>query len=439
MIPKYLLPAEMNPRSKTKKTMAVKRTTTYTAAKEGQRSDQEATLLHVGIRVKHFLLTWGFTRPFLKHNMNYYCPEKLPFNYFVLMTAKICWVITSLLRQFETSFYISYYSGFLPVLATIYKVCHWHFLAMAKKYLPVATDRPLPEFDWQNKTPEEFYQTFVKNLHPVCCRGFCKEIKAVKKWSFRWFLDNFGDDPVLITNAKKDGAYGKIRDVDDPSNYAQNIESVFVDHPELLNDLEFDLYQPYIKKKVGYNQFFIGRRGTGSNFHSAANWNMFVQVDGQKKWWFINPQYAFFLYPVAQAGVAAGVGLVTTPETVNEKAYPLFKYVPRFSIVLEPGDLMFNPPWWWHCIKNVSEVTVGVATRWHGGAGVGYNLMNTEEDYDVSPLFSLCNLLGYKSVRWTQGILHDPSPKYDEHTTLREKGTRYAHVQNYMAKQGYIL
>ena len=45
-----------------------------------------------------------------------------------------------------------------------------------------------------------------------------------------------------------------------------------------LEDLEFDLYQPYIKRKVGYNQFFIGRRGTGSNFHSAANWNMFSNI-----------------------------------------------------------------------------------------------------------------------------------------------------------------
>ena len=31
---------------------------------------------------------------------------------------------------------------------------------------------PIPEFDWKNKTPEEFYNTFVKAPHPVVLRGY---------------------------------------------------------------------------------------------------------------------------------------------------------------------------------------------------------------------------------------------------------------------------
>ena len=32
----------------------------------------------------------------------------------------------------------------------------------------------VPEYDWKNGSPEEFYKTFVKRPHPVVLRGFMK-------------------------------------------------------------------------------------------------------------------------------------------------------------------------------------------------------------------------------------------------------------------------
>ena len=48
----------------------------------------------------------------------------------------------------------------------------------------------------------------------------------------------------------------------------------------------------------------------------------------------------------------------------NADKYPLMMSCPRVEVVLEPGDVLINPPWWWHEIENVSETTVAVATRW---------------------------------------------------------------------------
>ena len=59
------------------------------------------------------------------------------------------------------------------------------------------------------------------------------------------------------------------------------------------------------------------------------------------------------------------------PGEYNAEAFPLFKYCPTYYAEVGPGDVLFNPPWWWHAIKN-SENTVGVASRWHTDGIVGH-------------------------------------------------------------------
>ena len=41
---------------------------------------------------------------------------------------------------------------------------------------------------------------------------------------------------------------------------------------------EYERIEPYLHMKNGYEQLFVGREGTGTPFHNAANWNMFYQV-----------------------------------------------------------------------------------------------------------------------------------------------------------------
>ena len=35
-----------------------------------------------------------------------------------------------------------------------------------------------------------------------------------------------------------------------------------------------------------------------------------------------------------------------------------------FKTCLNPGDVLINPSWWWHAVKNVTDETIGCATRW---------------------------------------------------------------------------
>ena len=55
--------------------------------------------------------------------------------------------------------------------------------------------------------------------------------------------------------------------------------STLPSHPPSHRDLfQYERLEPYLKMKTGYEQLFVGREGTGTPFHNAANWNMFYMV-----------------------------------------------------------------------------------------------------------------------------------------------------------------
>lgn len=190
--------------------------------------------------------------------------------------------------------------------------------------------------------------------------------------------------------------------------------------------------------KVGYEQFFIGKQGTGSPFHNAPVYNMFYQIHGTKKWWFVDPYDTILCYPIILLGRASSLICCLWPIEYNEKAFPLFKYCPTYTTELYPGDVLFNPPWWWHCTKNTTESNIAVASRWHYNGIAGNNFMMTEENYEVYRYGTFAFFIGLSSWKFLHGILKEPSPKFDEHATLRETKNRFLHRQVKISEDGGV-
>jgi hypothetical protein len=188
--------------------------------------------------------------------------------------------------------------------------------------------------------------------------------------------------------------------------------------------------------KVGYEQLFVGRAGTGTPLHHAANYNMFYMIDGKKQWHFVDPYDSIMGYPLSIFGRAANFMFCLFPDEYNKEAFPLFEYCPVYSAVLDPGDVLFNPCYWWHAVKNVTPTTVAVASRWHTDGICGHNWVMTEEDYDMYRYGSFAFFAGFHSYGFLHGILQHPSPRYDEHQTLRELNNRFSHKQRKISEEG---
>ncbi len=293
---------------------------------------------------------------------------------------------------------------------------------------------PIPEYDWKNGSPDEFYNTFGKRPHPVILRGFLKGTDLMKKYTFDQMVERFGEETVILTKPEKDGYMGKMKEVLNPKVYLHNSEILFNKYPEILEALETHKLEPYLRKKSSYAQLFVGRQGTGAPLHNAGTWNFFYMIDGTKTWYFIDPYDFYFAYPLWVPGHGAAIFLNLYPDQFRKDLYPAFQYCPYYVADLEPGDVLLNPPWWGHGIRNTSDKSVAVATRWYVDGVVGTNLKTMEDDYEVCRFAVFNFFMGLKSFRFLHDILYEPSPRYDEHVTLREKHGRFIDAQRKMSQ-----
>ena len=89
-------------------------------------------------------------------------------------------------------------------------------------------------------------------------------------------------------------------------------------------------------------------------------------IKGIKKWILINPKYSFLLKGrLSKSGMHAQ-SLFDMPDFDISKTPDIIKHIPRYEINLEPGDVLWNAPWWWHRIQNINQDSenIGIAIRY---------------------------------------------------------------------------
>jgi hypothetical protein len=217
----------------------------------------------------------------------------------------------------------------------------------------------------------------------VIIKGGAKHTFAYQNWTMEMFRDRFGDFKAEIINQSLDEHnvnmfkpdVGTFKDVIDSREsedklYIAFCADIFSAHPELVDEvgcLEF-------RKHMGgnYTQFFAAQlflgasTSTGSHAHCASANNLFFQIRGKKKWTFVHPDYLWLMYPLLDRFfLFCGSFLRKDYEQAYLEQYaPLQKYCPKYEAVLEPGDILLNPPWQWHAVENLTEETLAVASRW---------------------------------------------------------------------------
>jgi hypothetical protein len=107
---------------------------------------------------------------------------------------------------------------------------------------------------------------------------------------------------------------------------------------------------------------FIGGAGTVTPVHCGFSCNLFVQVHGRKKWIIYAPAERAFL------------DLRTTrtfyfhsdcdPHDLDDPKFPLLRHARTYEITLEPGDVLWVPPFTWHQVENPTE-SIGIAYRYN--------------------------------------------------------------------------
>jgi hypothetical protein len=233
-------------------------------------------------------------------------------------------------------------------------------------YLPI--DEVTPDID-----PNEFYEKYVKYPRPVVIRGLAKDCEAVKKWNREFFLEKYGNTELYM-NENQYGEQIKLREwmgklsevLEKKGISVDNSKILFTKHPELKDDIASVLgWGKFLKSSIFLApNIFLGFV-EGAPFHAANFWNFFIMVDGEKQWTFISPEHSLQVGALANPTVIYVDACVTGKGGTWRDEREIFKrYCPKYRTIVKKGDVVLNPPWWWHEIQNQTPFTIGIATRW---------------------------------------------------------------------------
>lgn len=236
---------------------------------------------------------------------------------------------------------------------------------------------------------------YIRRKQPVVIKGLAKKTKAVREWNVSKFINQYGHVDVLFSNKKGEFVDKLSSLLEYDGRYCHNMEQLFYKFPNLRNELNFNKIIDYIQSckfkdqdPVCYaQQFFISNmKGTGVSFHNAQEDNFFIMVQGRKKWTFIDPQWTVLFSPYFNRCAMYFMSKAGHAYNPNLELCPLYHYIPKWEVVLEPGDVLYNPSYWWHSIENIDPDTLGVASRWV------FETAAEHEGYCPSTCYELTNI-----------------------------------------------
>lgn len=225
---------------------------------------------------------------------------------------------------------------------------------------------------------QDFKKKYLNKGIPVIIEGLALDWNCVKNWSIDYFKELHGNDNVTIVANDASEAPFEILKL---SEVLDNIQSggskyyrfypLLKEHPEHIKDFNYTWLRK-AKNRFGFweqFQVFIGGKGTSTPVHNAMASNLFVQANGVKEWFLYPPWASIIIDPEPGINFHRGAPFKTPqgpfdPFNPNyAPPYTLYKYIDKIKATLKPGDVLYNPPHWWHCVQNPTN-SIGIGYRW---------------------------------------------------------------------------
>lgn len=257
--------------------------------------------------------------------------------------------------------------------------------------MPVIQSTQLPEININDISKETCAKISHNFTQPFVIRGLIKNFECVRKWDLDYFEKEYGNTEVpafSVTDNKVSYSKNNSTSIKKCNNsnfcsikticqsirageplYINNISKLFTVSDKAREELNLDkmsdiMNQSFLKnpaKNEFMSQLFLGGKNTGTSLHCSSNINFFFNIKGQKQWGFIDPKYTHLINcQTSKQGLFA----VCSDDFFDKSDNNAFLKIPRYETVLNSGDFLFNPGWYWHAVKNKSEYTIAVANRY---------------------------------------------------------------------------
>ncbi|WP_457336309.1 cupin-like domain-containing protein [Rhizobacter sp. P5_C2] len=241
--------------------------------------------------------------------------------------------------------------------------------ALDERYATAVERRAAPAFD-------VFVREYYSKHLPVLLTGGIDHWAARSLWTPEYFAEKVGsteievqhgreNDPLYERNSGQHKArmtmaefVRKVRSVDASNDFymtANNMKNSLAGLEPLFADAG-DFAQGYRDEKApGNGQFlWFGPKGTFTPLHHDLTNNMLIQVYGRKKVTLIPALQTPHLYN------DVGVFSAAAFPDFDAQRHPLMKNARPIEVEIGPGDALFIPVGWWHCVESL-EVSIGLS------------------------------------------------------------------------------
>jgi len=221
----------------------------------------------------------------------------------------------------------------------------------------------------------DFVHRYVRRGRPVILEGAAKAWGAAG-WSPEFLAEAHGHEPIILM--KMAGAEMVLRDqgathstlgealagLGDGNRAYCRFLTFLERSPERLAEID----RAWLGARKGplsgpsSLQLFIGGANTDTALHCAIGNNLFVQLHGEKTWILYAPSWA----PVLRPPMTRAPYFFSDfdPLVPDYEAMPACRHLRGYRFTLKPGDVLYNPPLWWHRVQNPT-VSIGLGYRWY--------------------------------------------------------------------------
>jgi hypothetical protein len=230
----------------------------------------------------------------------------------------------------------------------------------------------------------EFAERYVRRERPVIVRGGVRDWPPSYKWTPEYLKAMHGTRRVKIgvsTNGDYIAYAEKLKlGVEPEIAFAKAIDNIFapdnaeekcrIHHESLATWGVLHEESPpirYIPRKVIGKNVWMGSTGNVTKAHYDTEDNINVQLRGRKEIILFPSTQLEELYPRSPWDYMSNFSRVeiTAPDISR---YPRFSHATPLRAVLEPGDFIYIPIYWWHQFHTL-EASLNINFWWQARAG----------------------------------------------------------------------
>ncbi|KPJ01555.1 Lysine-specific demethylase 8 [Papilio xuthus] len=223
---------------------------------------------------------------------------------------------------------------------------------------------------------ETFFRDYILQERPAVLENCINHWPALEKWKDQnYFIKLAGLRTVAIelgSDYTKSEWTQKLMTLEEfIKNYMFNTDGpvAYLAQYQLFDhipELKLDITEPEYCCFSDTNEpvdimAWYGPKGTLSPLHYDTKRNLLAQVIGKKHIFLFSPKDTDYLYP-HDSQLLHNTAQVD-PRMPDLEKYPEYKEAKPYYCTLSPGQMLFIPPKWWHCVESLS-ISFSVSFWW---------------------------------------------------------------------------